>query len=274
MRSAQGALARVLALAFIGLAGAAMAGENGMFTGTASRCVALTFDDGPDPVLTPRLLDILAEARVKATFYVIGRKAAQYPEIVQRAFREGHEIGNHSWSHAVLTQLSNNQVLAEVRKTDAAIQAATGTPPATIRAPYGSQSARIAQIVAPRPLVLWDTDTLDWLHRSSARVTRVADSTGPGTIVLMHDIHATTIAAAPALIQGLKERGVRLVTISSFLGGQCGGRAQPMVSWKGRHTRPIAAAEGMVQTDAAAETIAPKKNRWPTYDPATGQTIF
>lgn len=237
---------------------------------STGQCVALTFDDGPDPALTPRLLDILAQEGVKATFYVVGRRVAEHPGIVQRAFREGHEIGNHSWSHPVLTQLSNAQVQAEFAKTDAAIEAATGTKPATVRAPYGSQSNRIAQIAA-RPMVLWDTDTLDWLYRNSARVTRVADATGAGTIVLMHDVHPTTITAAPALIRGLKERGFRFVTVSDFLSGKC-ERATPMVMSLHRHrAAPVPAAKTTAAPAAArTENTPPAKTwYWPVYEPVS-----
>lgn len=208
-------------LALIAFAPAAFAEDAGEST-YGPRCVALTFDDGPDQVLTPKLLDILAAENVKATFYVVGQRVAAWPGIVQRAFQEGHEIGNHTWDHPQLTSLSSREVQAEFSKTDAAIKAATGVAPATIRAPYGSQSARIAEIAAPRPLVLWDTDTLDWLHQDRDYVTRAADRAPVGKIVLLHDIHRPTIAAVPGIIKDLKARGLSFVTISEFLAGRCG----------------------------------------------------
>jgi peptidoglycan/xylan/chitin deacetylase (PgdA/CDA1 family) len=207
-----------------------------------ARCVALTFDDGPDPVLTPKLLDILAAQNVKASFYVVGRRVATWPGIVQRAFQEGHEIGNHTWDHPQLPSLSSREVEAEFSRTDAAIKAATGVAPATIRAPYGAQSARIAEIAAPRPLVLWDTDTLDWLHQDREYVTRVADRSPVGKIVLMHDIHRPTIAAVPGIIRDLKARGISFVTISEFLAGRCGRGTS--VAFRRSVTPTVAAVAG------------------------------
>lgn len=215
---------RLLAAAVMALTAFPLAtfAEDAGETFGGSRCVALTFDDGPDPALTPKLLDILAAENVKVSFYVVGRKVAAWPGIVERAFREGHEIGNHTWDHRPLPSLSSREVAAEFSKTDAAIKAATGVAPATIRAPYGSQSTRIAGIAAPRPLVLWDTDTLDWLHQERDYVTRKAGRAHTGKIVLLHDIHRPTIAAVPGIIRDIKVRGLSLVTISEFLAGRCG----------------------------------------------------
>lgn len=255
-------------LAAISFAAQARAGDEGSGGRgvLGAQCVALTFDDGPDPVLTPRLLDILAAEHVKATFFVIGRKVAQWPEIVQRAYREGHEIGNHSWSHPVLPSLSSPQVESELARTDAAIQAAIGIVPAVIRPPYGSQSARIAQIAAPRPLVLWDTDTLDWRYKNSERVTRVADHTPFGTIVLMHDIHPTTIDSVSATIAHLRERGAGFATVSEFLQGRCGRDAS--IAFR-RAVAPVEQAAGNRLKATETASISPSLNaaRFPVNVP-------
>src|SRR6266446_5278073 len=104
--------------------------------------IAMTFDDGPSATLTPKLLDLLAAHHIKATFFVIGQNVADHPEIVQRAAREGHEIGNHSWSHPYLAKMSDDAVRRELRRTDGAIKDATGRRPTLMRPPYGSISVR------------------------------------------------------------------------------------------------------------------------------------
>src|SRR2546430_4197491 len=100
--------------------------------------IAITFDDGPSETLTPKLLDLLAAHHIKATFFVIGENVAEHPEIVTRAAREGHEIGNHSWSHPNFGKMSDDSVRSQLRRTDDAIRGATGSRPTLMRPPYGS----------------------------------------------------------------------------------------------------------------------------------------
>src|SRR2546423_15110509 len=104
--------------------------------------IALTFDDGPQPKLTPKLLDLLAAHHIKATFFVIGTNVTEHPEIVARAAREGHEIGNHSWSHPNFARMSDQAVRRQVQLTEDAIKNATGARPTLLRPPYGSVTAR------------------------------------------------------------------------------------------------------------------------------------
>src|ERR1700730_8573443 len=104
--------------------------------------IAMTFDDGPSATLTPKLLDILAAHHIKATFFVIGENVAQHPEVVARAAREGHEIGNHSWSHPNFGKMSDDGVRRQLQQTDDAIKSATGKRPTLMRPPYGSITAR------------------------------------------------------------------------------------------------------------------------------------
>jgi len=183
---------------------------------TDERTVALTFDDGPHPELTPRLLDILERERVPATFFVIGSCAAQCPDIVRRAFDSGHEIGNHTWSHPVLTRISLEQAADEISRTDALLNDLTGDIPNTLRPPYGAMNDRLSELALPRPLMLWDVDTLDWKTRNTPAVERAA-TVSDGGIVLLHDIHPTTVEAVPAIIRNFKSRGYRFVTISSYV---------------------------------------------------------
>jgi peptidoglycan-N-acetylglucosamine deacetylase len=178
--------------------------------------VALTFDDGPHPEQTPRLLDILDREQVSATFYVIGSCAERYPDVVRQAFLAGHDIGNHSWSHPLLTRLSPEAVEVEFARTDDLLISINGDRPNTIRAPYGAANDEIKAIAWPRSMMLWDVDTNDWRSRNTGSVEHEAVSRRGG-VVLMHDIYPTTIAAVPAIIREYKARGFRFVTMSSFI---------------------------------------------------------
>lgn len=185
----------------------------------SAQCVALTFDDGPHPSLTPKLLNILEHENVKATFYMVGRMVKESPAVARAVAGAGHEIGNHSYTHPNLQRLSARDVLSQIERADEAILAATGSLPKTLRAPYG-EVPRVKDIHGRR-YVGWDVDTNDWKYRNSAHVTHVAASSGSREIILMHDIHPTTVAAVPAIIQKLKARGFRFVTVSQYLSGEC-----------------------------------------------------
>jgi peptidoglycan/xylan/chitin deacetylase (PgdA/CDA1 family) len=182
----------------------------------SDRTVALTFDDGPHPELTPRLLDMLAQEKICASFFVIGSCAARSPEIVARAYGAGHEIGNHSWSHPFLTHISLASAGEEISRTDALLHSITGEFPNAIRPPYGAMNEALETLALPRPMLLWDVDTNDWRSRNTPAVEHAAAASNGG-IVLMHDIHPTTIEAVPAIICDFKSRGFRFVTISNYI---------------------------------------------------------
>ncbi|MDP9099632.1 MAG: polysaccharide deacetylase family protein [Verrucomicrobiota bacterium] len=184
--------------------------------------IALTFDDGPNATLTPKLLDLLAARRLKATFFVVGQNAADHPDILKRAVREGHEIANHSWSHPNLGKMSDDAVRRELQKTDDAIAAAIGKRPTLMRPPYGSITARqkkwIHQEFGYR-IILWDVDPLDWKRPGPSVVTaRILKETKAGSIVLSHDIHPPTIEAMPATFDQLMKKGFKSVTVTELLG--------------------------------------------------------
>ncbi|MEV4581696.1 polysaccharide deacetylase family protein [Nonomuraea jabiensis] len=183
------------------------------------KCVALTFDDGPGPY-TDTLLAYLAAYRARATFFVVGGNVVAYPGVLHRTAAAGHEIGNHTWSHPDLTMLSPARVRAQLGRTDQAIRAVTGMVPRLVRPPYGAFNATVRRQTG-RPMVLWSVDTLDWRYRSSARVARRAlRSVRPGSVILFHDIHPTTVRAIPRVLRKLAGRGYRFVTVSELFGGR------------------------------------------------------
>jgi peptidoglycan/xylan/chitin deacetylase (PgdA/CDA1 family) len=183
--------------------------------------IAMTFDDGPSAILTPKLLDLLAAHHIKATFFVIGENVAEYPEIVARAAREGHEIANHSWSHPNFGKMSDESVRRQLQQTDDAIKNATGRRPTLLRPPYGSITAREKRWIHDEfgyNIILWDVDPLDWKRPGPAVVrARILKETRPGSIVLSHDIHPGTIEAMPSTFDELEAKGFKFVTVSELI---------------------------------------------------------
>jgi peptidoglycan/xylan/chitin deacetylase (PgdA/CDA1 family) len=183
--------------------------------------IALTFDDGPNATLTPKLLDLLAARHLKATFFVVGQNAADHPDILKRAVREGHEIANHSWSHPNLGKMSDDAVRRELQKTDDAIAAAIGKRPTLLRPPYGSITAHQKKWIHDEfgyRIIIWDVDPLDWKRPGPSVVTaRILKETKAGSIVLAHDIHPPTIEAMPATFDQLMKKGFKSVTVTELL---------------------------------------------------------
>jgi len=183
--------------------------------------VALTFDDGPHPVLTPRLLDILRQHGVRATFYVIGRSVDAHPDIARRIVAEGHEIANHTYTHPHLTQIGAARLDQEIIKTTDAIVRATGRRPTNMRPPYGSINARVEQSMLNKhglDVIMWSVDPLDWRRPGASVVAqRLVEGATPGGILLAHDIHPGTIEAMPSAIAQLKAKGYGFATVSQLL---------------------------------------------------------
>lgn len=181
----------------------------------------MTFDDGPSATLTPKLLDLLAAHHIKATFFVIGENVAEHPEIVARAAREGHEIGNHSWSHPNFGKMSDESVRRQLEQTDDAIKNATGKRPTLLRPPYGSITAREKRWIHDEfgyDIILWDVDPYDWKRPGPAVVrARILKETRPGSIVLSHDIHPGTIEAMPSTFDELEAKGFKFITVSELI---------------------------------------------------------
>jgi len=184
--------------------------------------LALTFDDGPHPSNTPRLLAMLKERNVKSTFFLIGTSVNAYPEITRQIIADGHEIANHTQTHALLSKLSDAGVARELGSANSAIaNAVDGYKAQLFRPPYGAITARQKQSVHSNygfPSIMWSVDPLDWKYRNSARVAQqLIAGAQPGAIMLCHDIHATTVAAIPQVLDTLLARGFQFVTVTQLI---------------------------------------------------------
>jgi len=183
--------------------------------------IAITFDDGPSSVLTPRLLDILKTRHIKATFFVLGQLVQEHPEIIQRAVAEGHEIGNHSWDHKALNKQGEGGLHHELADTSEVISRATGHPVTLMRPPYGATNPRLNRAIEKEygmKVILWSVDPLDWKRPGPPVVSqRILAGAQPGAIVLAHDIHPGTIEAMPATLDALLAKGYKFVTVSELL---------------------------------------------------------
>jgi len=188
---------------------------------SAYKNVAMTFDDGPHPTNTPRLLDMLRQRNIKATFYVIGGNVDRYPHIARRIVAEGHEIGNHTYTHRKLTSLSDSEVRKEMRRTQDAISRATGVKPRTMRPPYGALLQRQRSMIFSEfnyPTIMWSVDPQDWKRPGPSVVaSRILAGASNGAIILAHDLHAPTVTAMPATFDGLLSRGYQFITVSQLL---------------------------------------------------------
>ena len=187
-----------------------------------SNVIAITFDDGPDPEGTPRLLDMLKERGIKATFFLVGRSVATWPDIVKRIVAEGHEVANHTWTHPQLSHYKQTRVMDELQKTHDAIVKACGVAPILYRPPYGAILLSQRKYIHERfqyPTILWDVDPMDWRSpRSPAKVhDRVIAQTKPGSIILCHDIHHETVDAMPSTLDDLKARGFQFATVTQLI---------------------------------------------------------
>lgn len=183
--------------------------------------LALTFDDGPHGSLTPKLLDLLAQRRVKCTFYVIGRNVEAYPDIARRIVAEGHEIANHTWTHPQLSRLPAARVADELRRTHETVLEITGVRMTNLRPPYGAFNDSVRRVAFDRhgyDTIMWSVDPLDWKYRNAGRITReLVKGAAPGSVLLCHDIHASTIAAMPSTLDQLLGRGFEFVTVADLM---------------------------------------------------------
>ncbi|MET9232383.1 polysaccharide deacetylase family protein [Lentzea sp. NPDC003310] len=185
--------------------------------------VALTFDDGPQPPYTDQVLDVLERYGVPATFFCVGTYAKAYPETLARMVEQGHTLGNHTWSHPFLPELTRSQLAEQVERTGDAIAEATGTKTTLFRPPYGSRSPEVVGWLGEMDLttVLWDVAPDDWQMPGTDFISgTVLDEARAGSIVLLHDSggdRSQTVASLSDMIEGLLARDFRFVVVDDLL---------------------------------------------------------
>ena len=179
--------------------------------------IAITFDDGPSSRYTGRLLDGLKERSVKASFFLIGENAEENPGLVERIYKEGHLIGNHTYSHVQMTHLSEEAAVREIEKTDQVISAITGEHVAYMRPPFGAWQRELEVRMEVLP-VLWSVDPLDWTTENVDEiVSKVVTEVEEGDIILLHDCYASSVEAALRIVDILQKEGYEFVTVDRLL---------------------------------------------------------
>ncbi|MFY9313334.1 MAG: polysaccharide deacetylase family protein [Tepidanaerobacteraceae bacterium] len=191
--------------------------------------VALTFDDGPDDIFTPQILDVLKEKNVKATFFVIGKRAEGYPKVMRRIVDESHLVGNHTWSHPNIMKISLEDAKQEVLKTEKLLKSYCDDSADRIkifRSPYGSIDPERVEFISNigYKIIAWNVDSLDWKGLSAEEVkTNVLENVTEGSIILQHSAGGEgedlsgSVEALPEIIDVLKEEGFEFVTIDEIL---------------------------------------------------------
>ena len=194
------------------------------------KVVALTFDDGPSPVWTPKILDELKKAGIKATFFMVGNHVERYPEVTRRVLAEGHEIGNHTYDHHVLLYYKMDELEKEIKGAETAIKNATGQTTVYFRPPKAWLTSAEKQKIKEMgyKIILWSLNSKDWVTFHDKQITSyILRHIRPGDIILFHDSggaisteggdRSQTVKTIPRLVKKLKEQGYRFVTISELL---------------------------------------------------------
>lgn len=188
-----------------------------VFESQDSKKIALTFDDGPHPYYTEQLLRGLKERDVKVTFFITGKSAEAYPEIVRAIYEDDHLIGNHTYNHTQLSSRNGEKFKEEIIKTNEVIKGITGEDTIYIRPPYGSWNKEFEKELNMFP-VLWTIDPLDWCSSNvSCIVDTVCAKAEENAIILMHDQYKTTVTAALEIVDRLEEQGYEFVTVDELL---------------------------------------------------------
>ncbi len=245
---------------------------------SGTKLAALTFDDGPGPY-TEKLLDGLSERGVRATFFCLGSRAESYPDTVRRIVNEGHQLANHSYSHPDLNTLATSAALSQITRTDEILDSAAGGSEARyIRAPYGN-STQALRSKLDAPLIYWSVDTLDWKSRNAAKVqASIQAHIFDGAIILLHDIHPTTVDGVLAALDALEGEGYEFVTVKELFRrrGLCAENGVQYYSCKpsGTDQGAISAPEiTAVSTAAGMEITISGPTETPIYYTLDGQSV-
>lgn len=179
--------------------------------------IAITFDDGPHPVYTPKLLDGLKKRGIVATFFVTGENAEQYPDIIRKMSEDGHLIGNHTYSHIQLTDSNRDKFRSELVKTNEVLKEITGKDVSFVRPPYGCWDKSLETELNMFP-VLWNIDPLDWCcNNADCIVQKVEKNANENAVILMHDYYETSVTAALQIVDDLTKQGYKFVTVEEIL---------------------------------------------------------
>lgn len=221
--------------------------------------LAITFDDGPQPHNTPRLLAMLRERNIKATFFVVGQMAKEHPEIIRAILADGHEIGNHTWSHPLnMTRLSDEKNRSEIAQASKLLMDVAGYRPRLFRPPGGATNAHLKQMLYDdfgMLTILWSVDPNDWKRPGVSVVTsRLINGAHPGAILLCHDLHAPTVDAMPGTLDGLLAKGYRFVTVSQLINMESTAPATVTKKAEPVGKKPNAAAPGTAPSPSATKT--------------------
>ncbi len=192
--------------------------DRGSLESPAGMFCALTFDDGPDALYTGQVQQILDEHRIKGTFFVIGSKIEKHPGVLRRLIAAGHEIGNHSYSHPKMTNLSRDSQISQIEKTQKLITD-NGATAKWFRPPFGEFNRTTVKCASQHGLetILWTADPRDWSEPGVNTIhSRVINLSGPGAVILLHSTHLQTVSALPRIIESLRDKGYRFVTMSEW----------------------------------------------------------
>ena len=191
---------------------------------TSKKQIALTFDDGPHPTLTPRILEILAQYNIPATFFMVGQNVRNYPEAARAVIEAGHEVGNHTFSHPHISNLGEKAIFDEIGRCEDALEELCEYRPHLLRTPQGALTPSLEKCLKDDDyiLILWSLDTRDWEHKSTAHLVKtVLENVQAGDIILMHDFighNSKTPEALEKIIPALLAEGYEFVTVSALLG--------------------------------------------------------
>lgn len=179
--------------------------------------IALSFDDGPLPKTTPKILNALKKRNVVATFCVVGIQLIDYPNILKEAIANGNEISNHTYNHKLWRKLKSSEIIDQIEKTNSLIKKISGYVCNTVRPPYGIYTESSLNI-AKYPLILWSVDPEDWKYKNTSLIiNKVVSSARDGDIVILHDIHPATADAVGPIVDALKAKGFAFVTVSEMV---------------------------------------------------------
>lgn len=179
--------------------------------------IALTFDDGPHPKVTKQILALLAKYNAKATFFMLGSRVQYYPDVAKEVRAAGHEVGNHTWTHSVLTKMPATAIKKEFESTEQAIVSAIGENSTVFRPPYGATNDAV-KVLIPRTSINWTIDTLDWKYRDPNKLLpMVKTALHNNAIVLMHDIHQSTADGLESVLKYLQSEGYQFITVTEAM---------------------------------------------------------